>query len=191
MRTISHCLLSAFLLPAIFLLPAKAQTNAAAGTSVATSKMPDPPYLNLMYYCQSDSLLALEQTAGQMKTRAKVMGFGGAESGFVMAGSRAAIRIRAGENPRFAIKMNMMMGDPTMMIKLYRFESRKGDREAMLSGQGSQEISCNAQKSGNDVFVLSPVAKLAPGEYGFMNMMAMKGGGTKTVSYTFFTFGVD
>lgn len=183
MRTVFLCLLGAF-----FFLPAHAQSNA---TTAATPRTPDPPYLNQVYYCQPDSLLVLEQTPGQIKNKVKALSFGGGETGYIMEGARSATRIRAGNDLRFAIKMNMMMGDPTMMIKLYRFDSKKGSRESLIGRQGSTEITLNAQKSGNDVFILSPVTKLPAGEYGFMNMMSMKGAGSKNMSYTFFTFGID
>jgi hypothetical protein len=46
--------------------------------------------------------------------------------------------------------------------------------------------------SGADVFILIPSARLAPGEYGFMNKMQMNGnGGGTNMSYTFYTFGID
>jgi hypothetical protein len=183
MRTAFLCLLAAS-----FFVPAHAQTNA---TAAGTLKTPDPQYLNQVYYCHSDSLLALEQTAGQIKNKVKALGFGGSETGYVMEGERSASRIPAGSDLRFAIKINMMMADPSTMIKLYRFDSKKGSRESLISAQGSTEIIYNVQKSGNDVFILSPTAKLPAGEYGFMNMMTMKGAGSRSISYTFFTFGID
>ena len=67
------------------------------------------------------------------------------------------------------------MADPSMMIKLYRFTSAKGNREAVLSSQpgtfgkaksSDNEIACSVQKSGSDTYILIPDTKLAPGEYG-------------------------
>ncbi len=78
--------------------------------------------------------------------------------------------------------------DPTMTIKLYRFDFRKGKREAILSSQGgpyshaksttnANEISLNMVKSGSDNFIMNPASRLPPGEYGFMNIDVGKNAG--------------
>jgi hypothetical protein len=175
-----------------------AQTN---NVNANEPKAPDPPFLNHVYNWQADSLLALEQIEAHMKSKTKVLGFGGSEAGYTMEGERSPFRIKAGDNLRFAIKNGVtMMGDPSMMIRLYRLDSKKGGREAIVSSQGgpytqkkntaSNEISFNVQKSANDVYIILPVSRLSPGEYGFMNVLLMKGSGT-SVSYIFFAFGVD
>jgi hypothetical protein len=89
-----------------------------------------------------------------------------------------------------------------MMIKLYKFDSKKGNREAIVNSQGgmfergkstnnSNEVSFNIQKSGSDDFIIIPASRLAPGEYGFLNMMMVNNAGSRSMSYTVFAFGVD
>jgi hypothetical protein len=95
----------------------------------------------------------------------------------------------------------MSMVDPSMMIRLYKFESGKGSRVAILNSQGGayskgktpgsiNEISFNVLKETED-FIMIPASRLVPGEYAFLNMMLMNGGGGRNKSYTVFAFGID
>jgi hypothetical protein len=192
------------LLSAIFLIAAditraqtgKAQTRTEA---VPTPKAPNPTFLNQVYYYWSDSLLACPKTDGRIESKIKALGFGGAQSAYTLDGDRSALRIRACDTLRFAFRSGSGgMMDPSMMYQLYKFESKKGSRQASLGGQSrfggnnntKNQISFDVQKSGTDVFILIPSARLAAGEYGFMNKMQMDGGGMN-MSSPFYTFGID
>lgn len=182
-------LLSGFLLGTLW--------SAAQSSRPAAATAPDPPYLNQVYYFWSDSLLACPKTDGEMSNKVKALGFGGSQMSYAMDGSRSALRIKAADSLRFVVKMTSMAGDPTNAVQLIRFESKKDTREAMLSSQsrfGSKDyknqVAYDVRRSGSDVFILIPSARLAPGEYGFMNSMMMKQSGIK-IAYTFYTFGVD
>ncbi|HXD79543.1 MAG TPA: hypothetical protein VN616_17125 [Puia sp.] len=180
------------------LLAASLAEAQSGNTGANASRLPDPPYLNQVYYYWSDSLLACPRTDGQMSNKIKALGFGGSQMSYAMDGGRSALRIKAGDSLRFVVKMVSMAGDPSSVVKLYKFESKKDSREALLSSQsrfgGSKdpknEVSYDVRRSGSDVFILIPSARLAPGEYAFMNSMMMKQSGV-SVMYTFFTFGVD
>ena len=171
----------------------------AQKTTAASAGSHDPAYLNQLYFWAADSLVALEKTPAEMKMKMKALGFGGGGSAYVMDGARSAIRIKAGNDLRFAVKLAGMI-DPSSMIRLYRLNPNKKAREATLSSSGgmfnksasttNNGIDCNVQKSGADVYILIPASRLAPGEYGFMNSMQMSSSGSR-VSYTFFTFGID
>jgi hypothetical protein len=178
----------------LFSYCAAAQPNnsGASGTEI----------LNHIYYFRPDSLIALEMTDGQMEQKTKGLGYGGSETGIVIDGDKSPLRIKAGDSIRFEIKMGTNLMDPTMTIKLYRFDFRKGKREAILSSQGgayshtkstsnANEISLNIEKSGSDNFIMTPASRLPPGEYGFMNVMAVKMQGGRTAIYTISAFGVD
>ncbi|HEY4965529.1 MAG TPA: hypothetical protein VII28_03980 [Puia sp.] len=160
-----------------------------------------PAFINHIYYSLSDSLISLEQNGARMESKTKAMGYGGSEGGFYMDGAKSNMRIHASDSIRFMVKMNMAMMDPSMMIKLYKFDSKNGNREAILSSQGgmfsggkskhtTSEISFNIMKSGSEDYIMMPASRLAPGEYGFINMMMANGGG-RDASYTVFAFGVD
>jgi hypothetical protein len=161
-----------------------------------------PVILNHIYYFRPDSLTALEQTDSHTESKTKGMGYGGSEYELIMDGLKSMTRIKASDSIRFTIKVGMAMMDPSMMIKLYRFDAKKGKREAVMSSMGGpyshtksteniDEINFNVEKSGTDNFIIIPVARLAPGEYGFMNMMMVKMQGSRSVTYPLFTFGVD
>jgi hypothetical protein len=160
-----------------------------------------PVFLNHIYYSLPDSNISLEQSSARMESKTKAMGYGGSEGGFYMDGAKSIVRIRAGDSIRFIIKMGMAMMDPSMMVRLYKFDSKNGNREAIVSSQGgmfsggkskhtASEVSYNILKSGSEDYIMMPVSRLAPGEYGFINMMMASGGG-RDASYTVFAFGVD
>lgn len=153
-----------------------------------TTAEPNPQFMNTVYYWVADSLQALEKTNGELKNKFRIYGAGGAS--YVLDGPRSMMRIKAGANTRFAVKLGGMM-DPSQMIKLYRFDSQKKSREAAVSQGNKNVIDCNVRKSGADVFVLIPAAPLQPGEYAFQNVMMMNGAGSTHMSYTFFAFGID
>ena len=185
--------LTIYLILFVLALPANSQTS---HTSSA------PLFLNHIYYYTPDSLTALEQSTARMESKTKGMGYGGSEGGFYMDGARSNVRIRASDSIRFIVKMNMSMMDPSMMVKLYKFDSKKGNREAIISSQGgmfdrgkskptASEISFNIQKSGTEDFILLPASRLVSGEYAFLNLMMVNGAGSREPSYTVFAFGVD
>jgi len=174
-------------------------TNINAQTKTTTGLQPQ--YLNNVYLLKQDSLVLVEKVQAEMKNKTKALGFGGSEAGYFIDGVKSPFRIKVNDGMEFMVKMNSSMMDPTAMIKLYRFEPGKSDREAILGGGSGMfnkkkdvgsnvEVPCNIQKSGSDVFIITPGKKLAPGEYGFLNMMMMTANGSKP-KYTVFAFGVD
>ena len=185
-------LLSGFLLATTCL-----QAQSGGTPSTAAAHAPNPAFLNQVYYYWSDSLLPCPKTEGQMENKMKAMGFGGSQMGYTMDGGKAALRIKAGDSLRFVVKM-VTMGDPSSMLQLLRFESKKDSRQAVMSTQSrfggnkdhKNQVSFDIQRSATDVFILIPSSRLTPGEYGFMNQMMMKQSGT-SVMYTFYTFGID
>jgi hypothetical protein len=196
---LSLLILAVPLLTTIGLRAQPGTTRPAGAHPGAAPKAPDPTFLNQVYYYWSDSLLPCPKTEGRMESKMKALGFGGSQMGYTMDGGRSALRIRTGDSLRFIIKMASMMGDPSTLIQLYRFDAKKDSRQAITSNQsrfggnkGSKvQVSFDVQKSGADVFILIPSTRLAPGEYGFMNTMAMNQSSMASVSYTFYTFGVD
>lgn len=177
----------------IYLSNANAQPKTSSGLQ--------PQFLNNIYLVKKDSLSSLERVQAEMKNKAKAFGFGGSEGGYFMDGNKSPFRIKTTDAMQFMVKLNASMMDPTAMIKLYRFESGKSDREAILGGGGGMfnkkkdvgknvEVPCNIQKSGDEIFIISPATKLAAGEYGFLNMMLMTANGSKPL-YTVFAFGID
>jgi len=173
-------------------------TQYVAGQSGNATKIPDPAFLNQVYCYRGDSLTALGRTDGRMENKMKGLGFGGSQMGYFLEGDRSVVRLRKTDTLRFVIKLAGSMMDPSTMIQLYRFDAKKNTRVALVSSHsrfGGEEdiknvVRLDIQKGGSDVYILIPAEKLAPGEYGFMNKMAMNQSGTH-VSFTFYDFGVD
>ena len=166
----------------------------AQGKPGDASSVPDPAYINKVYFLQTDSLMPLEQVDAEMKQKSKALGFGGNQMGYFMDGARSNMVVGGSAQKIFVVKMagGMMGGDPTMMIHLYRFESVKGGRQSLIMEQGgvfnrgksksnANEIALNVQKKKDDVFLLIPAENLKPGEYAFMNQMQMKSSGMRAV----------
>src|ERR1700681_4106905 len=108
-----------------------ATVNAQVNNSTL-SKLPKPAFMNHVYYYAADSLIGLEQMPAHMTTNANAMSFGGGEAGYTLDGERSSARIKAGDTIRFVIRMAMASIDPSMIIKLYKFDSKKGSRIANL-----------------------------------------------------------
>src|SRR5580765_6834446 len=88
------------------------------------SKVPDPKFLNHIYYYGKDTLTELEQASAHMISRTKGLGYGGSEGGLSMDKEKSVVRFLSTDTIRFATKINMPMGDPSMMIRLYKFNER-------------------------------------------------------------------
>jgi hypothetical protein len=162
-----------------------AQSNNGSGT-----RIPGPQFLNHLYYLQGDSLIPLEQVESRMKSGSRAMGYGRTNAGYAIDGEKSGFRIPSAGNIRFVVKIGMPIGDPSMMIRLYKLDVKKGIREAIINNQGGTGLRYDVQKSGNDVYLIVPAAILNPGEYGFINMMLIRQAGM-TMSYTVFAFGID
>jgi len=176
----------------LFALLASAFPGVAPAQTTAGAKSPNPEFMNIIYFWPGDTLRPLEKTTGEMKL--KTMGFmgrgGGGSASLVVAGPHSPARLKGGGDIRFAIRLNSMM-DPSSMVKLYRFDSRKNTRETPTDGDKKHLVDCNIKKSGDDVYLLFPAIQLAPGEYGFQVMMMATASGFGKMSYTFFAFGID
>lgn len=169
------------------------QNNSSAG--------PDPEYMNQLYYVEdSNKLVSLEKEKATMKTKTKLGGFGGASSAYVMEGSSSTVKLGKSK-PSFAVKIdaNMMMMDPSSMLRLYKFDKKKDTRESIISKSGfggknnsvnTDGISCTIKKTSTGVYIVSPEEPLEPGEYAFLNMMQMAGSGMN-MAYTAYAFSIN
>src|ERR1700690_3187224 len=91
---------------------AQSNNSGASGTEI----------LNHIYFFRPDSLIALEMSDGHMETKTKALGYGGGEEDIVIDGDKSITRIIAADSIRFIVKIGMAMMDPTMTIKLYKFD---------------------------------------------------------------------
>lgn len=178
--------------------------QAVAQNAEQAIKIPNPEYINHIYYynASENTLVNLEKTEAGMKTKMKAMGFGGASAAYTIEGAKSTVRIKTGDSIYFVIKTGNTMMDPSMTLQLYKFESKKDSRDAMMSTQGGMMnkkknnagtagVQFNLKKSGNDVYIIIPGSTFTPGEYGFLNTMMMNHTGGSYPTYVVFAFAVE
>jgi hypothetical protein len=152
--------------------------------------IPEPEFANEVYYYDKSSikLIPLEKAFAEIKSKMRIIG--GGSSAYTIGGEKSATRINQ-QGASFVITIsNSAMMDPSITLSLYRFESRKGRREAAMNVYGSSgsdnavEIKFKRVKEGT--FEIIVTGSLTKGEYGFISSHSMKPGGMTT-----FAFGVD
>ena len=152
----------------------------AAGLHAQTH--PEPEYTNEVYFMSKDDgnkLTRLEKGASDVKTKMKLAGFGGGDSGYELDGSKSDVRLPSGKlvfvisngasvkssNPQSdsvmrangvdPSMMNMDMGvDPTSMISLYKGEVAKGGKRIFVM-QGAPGMMGIGKKYDNKTYTLS------------------------------------
>jgi hypothetical protein len=153
--------------------------------------IPEPEFMNEVYYYDKSNikLIPLEKAVAEIKSKMRIVG--GGSSAYAIGGEKSVTRINQ-QGASFVITIsNGSMIDPSMTLMLYRFESRKGRREAVMNvsgGSGSEnavEIKFKRVKEGT--FEIIVPGSLAKGEYGFISSYSMKPGGGMTA----YAFGVD
>lgn len=170
---------------------------ATLGFTQTVNSIPEPEFVNEVYYYDkvNTKLLPLEKAKAEMKTKMKLTG--GGSAAYAIDGEKSFIRLgHEGSSFMITVTSGGAM-DPSMTINLYRFESKKGRREATMSqyggmGSGGQrsggntvEIKFKKVKEGTYEIVLT--GNLEKGEYGFINMYSMN----PTGGVTTYAFGVD
>jgi len=159
--------------------------------------IPEPEFMNQVYQYDkiNKKLVELERTNAEMKSKIKIMGGGSVV--YSLDGSKSEARINSekinSENSSFMIAFaaGTMMSDPTMTLKLYRLDSKKGKREAPVGHYGStgkdEQVDLKFKKIRDGVYEVVVSGRLDKGEYGFINMTAMGQGGKLAV----YAFGID
>ena len=157
--------------------------------------IPEPEFVNEIYFFDrtNNNLIPLEKAKAEMKAKIKIMG--GGSPALAIGGVRSGTRIIPGDASFIISVSASSMMDPAMSISLYRFESRKGKREATMTqygGSGGQQNDGNTvqikfKKVKDGTFEIIVVGKLEKGEYGFINLHSMGAGGGMAT----YAFGVD
>lgn len=182
------------------------------------------------YRKDSATLLRLEKGSSKMETKTKLGGMAGAENGYSLDGEESTIRLNEakklsfifstgaskntprsasydsmmlanGVDPSMMENMDGMMNDPSKMITLYKLETGKGKRKALLMKTGgalpfagrkpksSDKYTFSVRKIRDGYWELLIDKSLPKGEYAFsvtsFGMNSMDG------SVTLFAFGVE
>jgi hypothetical protein len=145
----------------------------------AQKDYPATEFSNEIYYLKKDSVnsvIRLEKGISKMESKTKMGGFGGAESGYEMEGSKSSVRFGSGNNLSFVfsnstatvssgsvaqrdsmmrangIDPSMMesMSDPSNMITLHKAETSKDKRKVLVSKTpGMMPFGSKKMKSGD------------------------------------------
>lgn len=161
----------------------------------AQDKYPKPEFANAPYFFDkgNQKLIALEKSSAKMKNKMKYFG-GGSTQEYVVDGGKASVSIKSSDTCEFVMTGMSTMMDQSQMITLYSFKPGGKDRVAVMQQNGGRfgkdkdnpdKVSFNVKKDDDKMIFVLP--KLAPGEYGFVNMMGMSGGR----SFDVYCFHVD
>jgi hypothetical protein len=160
-----------------------------------TKKPQEPEYANSFFFLDKDgNLKPLERQAAKVETKVRGLGYGGADSKYVLPNERSTVRFPANVSLQFVVRPEPKNVDPATIVQLYSLKVAKGQREVRVakfrqfsgdkSTLGTAAITFDIAKYGENSVLLKPQANLAPGEY----MWAANS--TLTVPQAF-CFGID
>ncbi|WP_345948845.1 hypothetical protein ABDD95_18540 [Mucilaginibacter sp. PAMB04274] len=122
----------------------------------------------------SNSAAPLEKAAATMKTKMKLMGYGGANVMYVIDGTKANVRLLQTDTALFVINT----GGAPAEYTLYKLETTKKERQAITQKASGMGFGNNAANGGltipyntiqlkSGLYQLTPATKLEKGEYFF------------------------
>lgn len=161
--------------------------------SQAAQKPQEPEYIGVFAFLDATgNLRELERQTPVEKIKIKGMGFGGGEGYLQIKGEQSPIRFKADQKLEFVVRASSQQTDPVSIIQFFRLETKKGNRQLLLSkvkpfAVGAKEtasqsaVSFNVAKYGEFSFKVVPAYALTPGEYCFSGQGSKDG----------FCFGID
>lgn len=177
---------------------AKADTKPSSTADKKTATEPAPPQLDILNFIHvwnkhTNARSPLERTTAQMKTRSKVLGYGGMNMVFEVPGEKSTIRIKD-TLPFFIVNTGGATPDGFV---LYKLVSKKKYRQAIsanynpINGMTGSEgvFSVNIRSLKNGMYELTPAKPLAKGEYFFALKSASNA--LTTSNAEVYAFGVD
>lgn len=163
----------------------------------AQTKQPVPANLNEINATNGKTLTILEKSSCKVVTKAKKLGFGGAETRFVVDKDKSTVRLKEGDSA-FLVTMNDNAGDPSTWFTLYKATVKDGKRSALWvkskvltvgSSPGEDLITYTVRKVSGTSYQITPAKKLEKGEYFFVAMGTGVAHGGK--GYDVFAFGIE
>jgi hypothetical protein len=147
----------------------------------------EPEYVNAFVFLETDgSLKPLERQTAKPSAKIKALGFGGAQSSYVVTGEQSPVRFSADTTFRFVVRpMSATFPggaaggandvDPATIVQLYRLKVSKGQRTLQIgkaglftgskSNQEESSIPLEILKYGERSVIMRPLKPLPPGEY--------------------------
>jgi hypothetical protein len=161
-------------------------------------KQPEPVSLSVLYYLDSDQLVALESQVLHVKHKPRSLGFAGGTTVYVVRGEKSPVRLKAEAKPEFVVRLQGDL-DPLEAVQFFHFDLENGSRVMHVADfdpfgrvskllPNSTPTDFNAVKQGKSSVKLIPIQTLVPGEYCAMIVKPGQLSQSKTPVYC---FGVD
>src|ERR1700740_1936224 len=100
----------------------------------AAKKPQEPQYANSFFFLEKDSnLKPLERQTAKVETKVRGLGFGGADSKYVLPNEHSAIRFPANVSLQFVVRPEPTNIDPATIVQLYSLKVAKGQREVQVA----------------------------------------------------------
>jgi hypothetical protein len=160
----------------------------------APAKVVEPEYNFIVFALDSTngSLIPLERKQGNLQTKIRALGYGGAKGSTVFSGESSPLRFKADQKIEFVVRFDSTGTDPSTVVALEVLTKSKGKRELQIvqvgafgthSGttNGQAAKSLNFAKYGEHSYRFTSAEPLNKGEYAVMSK-----GSTES-----FLFGVD
>jgi hypothetical protein len=175
------------------LTAAFAQDSASPASTTSTPQ--EPEYINSFFLLDSGgSLKPLERQTAGVRGKVKALGYGGAETSYIVQGDHSPIRMTAGAPVAIIVKLENHDVDPATLVNLYTLKVAKGERQLLIGkhhflgstkiGAQEQQIELGFAKYGQSSVKITTSSALPPGEYA----MGLKGQTGMPLAYC---FGVD
>jgi hypothetical protein len=142
----------------------------------ATEKPKDPDYVNQFFMLdKGGNLSPLDRESARASTKVHGLGYGGAETVYVIPNDHSSVRVPRNEVPRFIVKLEKHDVDPASVVQFYSVRVTKKERElpivkAHLFGGAKNKMQDNAiafdvRKYTDASVMIVPRQPLSPGEY--------------------------
>ncbi len=163
-------------------------------SKIENGSVPEPDIINLVHYYNKskNQITPLERASANMRSRAKMLGYGGVNMTYEVHGEKSPVRIPKNDALSFVVNAGGGTGDGFI---LYKVEVKGSTRRAVamavssIAGmKGSKGvIAINTKMLKQSIYELIPTSALEPGEYFFA-----KSANTATTSNAdVYAFGVD
>lgn len=142
-------------------------------------KVNEPQYSSVFYYLgpSGEAVVLERQTPNQTPKGIKML--------ILIPGEKSPVRISAGDEMQFVVRVEEDFDKAITTLQLFRFESQNGNRQLLLKKEdllkNKATLKLNAERYGSSSLKVIPFQKLAPGEYCLSRSTIMQG----------FCFGVD
>ena len=158
------------------------------------NNLPEPEMINAVYVYDKpvQAVKALERNTAALKSQSKMLGYGGTNLIYQIAGEKSTVRFTPDDTKSFIV--NTASG-PADIFVLYKVEVKKNTRQAigakytltgMKGSQGVIAIDLKLLKTG--LYELIPSTKLEKGEYFFTIKTANN---STTTNADVYAFGID